>query len=260
MSAYSTIEIERVAHVATIRLNQPKRRNPIGSEVVAELLQALDELEADSAIRVIEITGAGPSFSAGADLSQYSEGQDDAKRLSAQGDYAKLLLRFTTLTKPTVAKVRGHALGGGLGLVASCSIAIASEDAVLGTPEVHVGLFPMMIMAVLEPLMPKRELLSMMLLGRRLQGKDAVRVGLVSEAVVESELDERVGVVTSRLAALPPTALSAGLKAYHHQSGRSLGESLPELRDRLLDLMQTDEAKEGIRAFLEKRKPSWASS
>ncbi|MBX3249625.1 MAG: enoyl-CoA hydratase/isomerase family protein [Myxococcales bacterium] len=253
---YETLLVHAHGGVATITLNLPERKNPLGPAMVNELLWALDEAKQDPSVRVIVLTGAGSAFSAGGDLKQMSSGGSGPK-LAHRGDYVDLLLRFTQLGKPTIARIPGHTYGGGLGLVASCDFAIAAESAKLGTPEIKRGLFPMMIMAVLARVMPRRELLSMMLLGESLSAAEAKRVGILSHVVPDEELDAKTTEISHKLAKQSPTALRMGLAAYHHQADRALTDALPYLRDQLFAILGTEDAREGLSAFLQKREPVW---
>ncbi|MEM9074561.1 MAG: enoyl-CoA hydratase-related protein, partial [Myxococcota bacterium] len=185
--SYETITVAQDGHVLTITLNVPERKNAMGPLMVNELLYALDDAKDDKSVRVIVLTGAGNAFCAGGDLKQMGGGA--GKVLKSKGDYADLLARFPKLGKPTVARLNGYAYGGGLGLVASCDFAVAKASVKVGTPEIHRGLFPMMIMAVLARIVPRRELLTMMLLGDRLLAEDALRVGLLTHVVPDDELD-----------------------------------------------------------------------
>jgi len=147
--------------------------------------------------------------------------------------------------------------GGGLGLVASCDFAVACESAVLGTPEIRRGLFPMMIMAVLQRVMPRRKLMGMMLLGEKLTAAEALDHGLLSHVVPDDGLDAEVEAIVDKLAAQSPTAMRMGLRAFHHQADLDLEKALPHLRDQLFALLGTEDAQEGLRAFFEKREPRW---
>ncbi len=253
---YRTIRVAVADGIATITLNVPERKNPIGPQMVNELLYALDDARDEPSVRVVVLTGAGRAVSAGGDLKQMSGG-GEGPELPPRGDYSDLLLRFPRLGKPTIARVPGVAMGGGLGLVASCDFAIAAESAVFGTPEVRRGLFPMMIMAVLQRVVTRRRLLEMMLLGEKLTASQASEMELVNRAVPDAELDEAVDGLARRLAAQSPTALRMGLAAYHHQADRALADSLPYLQQQLIAILGTEDAREGLMAFTEKREPRW---
>jgi len=250
---YSAVRVEGRDGVLTVTMNAPARRNALGPQMVNELLYALDDARDDESVRVVVLTGAGGTFSAGGDLKQMSG--DEA--LPPRGDFVDLILRFTGLGKPTIARVEGHAMGGSLGLVASCDFAVASESAILGTPEVKRGLFPMMIMAVLGRVVPRRQLLQMMLLGDKLEARKALELGLLSHVVPDAELDGAVEDLAGRLARQSPTALRMGLTAYHRQADMALAEALPYLRDQLVAILGTEDAREGLTAFLQKREPRW---
>jgi enoyl-CoA hydratase/carnithine racemase len=252
--AYRTIRVESAGAIATITMNKPERKNPLGPEMVNELLIALDDARADDAVRAIVITGAGAAFSAGGDLKQMSEG---GEALPQRGDYVDLLLRFGQLGKPTIARVPGVAMGGGLGLVAACDFAIACESATFGTPEIKRGLFPRMIMAVLRGVVSRRRLMEMMLLGETMSAREAERLELVSKVVPDAELDGAVGALAAKLAAQSPTAMRMGLAAFTAQADRDLASALPMLRDQLVAILGTEDAREGLMAFMEKRAPKW---
>ncbi len=252
---YHTITAAGDGPVATITLNVPERKNPLGPLMVNELLWAFDDAKEDDGVRVVVLTGAGEAFSAGGDLKQMGGG--DGPTLEPKGDYVDLLKRFTKLGKPTIARIPGYAMGGGLGLVAACDFAVACESAVMGTPEVRRGLWPMMIMAVLRRVVPRRKLLNMMLLGEKLSAHEALACDLVSHVVPDAELDAAVSELAAKLAAQSPTAMRMGLLAYHRMCDQTLEDALPELRDQLFQLLGTEDAQEGLRAFFEKREPVW---
>jgi enoyl-CoA hydratase/carnithine racemase len=253
---YSKILVRRDGHVATVTLNNPERKNALSPAMVNELLWALDDARDDAEVRVVVLTGAGQAFSAGADLSQMGQAPGGPV-LAARGDYADLLLRFTRLGKPVIARVPGPALGGGLGLVASADFAVACESAVLGTPEIHRGIFPMQIMAVLERLVPRRKLMELMLLGEKLGAAQALELGLLTRVVPDESLDVAVNTLAQELARRSPTAMRMGLRAFHEQSGKPLEQALPFLRDQLVAVLTSEDAREGLRAFAEKREPKW---
>lgn len=255
--SYQTLLVSAQDGIATITLNKPERKNPLGPAMVNELCWALDDAKDADDVRVIVLTGAGTAFSAGGDLAQMAAGPEGAAPLAHRGDYAELLLRFPHLGKPTIARVPGVAMGGGLGLVASCDFAVACESAIIGTPEIKRGLFPMQIMAVLMRVVPRRKLLEMMLLGDKLTTKQALDYGLVSHVVPDAELDAAVLALGKRLVALSPVALRMGLTAFHHQADKELATALPYLREQLIAILGTEDAREGLVAFMEKREPKW---
>jgi enoyl-CoA hydratase/carnithine racemase len=252
--AFHKLLVSRTGARVTLTLNNPTRKNAIGAQMVNELLHALADAEADPDVRVIVLTGAGGAFSSGGDFSGMSGGEDS---LPLKGDFADLLAHFARIEKPTVARVPGVAMGGGLGLVASCHFAVAAETARLGTPEIDVGLFPMMIMAPLARLVPQRRLLSMMLLGEKLSASEALAIGLVGKVVPDAELDGAVDALADALAEKAPAALRLGLAAFAKQSDLALELALPMLREKLMECLGTEDAREGLMAFMEKRKPVW---
>ncbi len=245
-----------VPHVMTITLNNPARRNAIGTRMVNELLYAIEDGVADDKVRAILLTGEGKAFCAGGDFSQMTGG-DDAEQLPPKGDYVDLMLGMVRCSKPIIARVNGHALGGGLGLVAASHFAVGALEAKLGTPEVNVGLFPMMIMAVLRRVMPRRKLVKMMVLGQRLTAEQAVDVGLLNQMVPAEQLDDAVEQIVSAICSKSPVTLRLGLEAMAAQDELDLESALPLLRDRLGGCLATNDAQEGLMAFLQKRKPVW---
>ena len=245
------------AGVRTITLFNPERRNAIGPQMINELLYAIDDAHADDDVRSIVLTGEGKAFCAGGDFAQMTGGAADGPALAPRGDYADLLREMMHTEKPIIARVNGPAMGGGLGLVAASTFAVADLEATLGTPEVNVGLFPMMIMAVLTRVIPRRELLEMMLLGKKLTGEDAAGFGLVGRAVRAQDLDAAVAEITDEIARKSPVAIGLGLRAFAEQDDLALEKALPLLRDKLGEILGTEDAREGLTAFLEKRPPVW---
>jgi enoyl-CoA hydratase/carnithine racemase len=253
---YRTVQVALNAGALWVTLNNPARKNAIGPAMVNEILHALADARDDADVRSVVITGAGDAFCAGGDFAQMTGGSD-ADALPHKGDYADLLLAMVRSEKPIVARVNGHAMGGGVGLVGASHFAVAARGAKLGTPEINVGLFPMMIMAVLARVVPRRRLLEMMLLGERMDAEQAVACGLLNRAVDGAELDAAVKHFTDAVAAKSPVAMRMGLQAFGAQDDRGLEEALPDLRDRLAGILATDDAREGLMAFLEKRAPKW---
>ncbi len=253
---YGMLQVTHEGGVATLALNNPARRNAIGPRMINELLYALEDGVADDEVRSIVITGVGKAFCAGGDFAQMTGGADAAE-LPPKGDYADLLLAMVGSPKPIIARVNGHAMGGGLGLVAASHFAVAQVGAKLGTPEINVGLFPMMIMAVLRRVMSHRRLTEMMLLGQRLEAEEAATAGILNRAVPAEQLDEAVAAITDPIARKSPLTVKIGLEAMAAQADLDLESALPLLRERLATCLATDDAREGLTAFLEKREPRW---
>lgn len=242
---------------ATITIDDPNRRNALSNAAMAELHAALGSACTDSAVRVVVVTGSGDrAFSAGGDL---SGGFVDAPLADHgnRGALADLVRAMRRCPKPIVARVNGHALGGGLGVVAASDIAIAADHAQFGTPEIAVGLWPMMITAVLKPLAPRRKLLEMMLTGRRFGATEAVELGIVNRAVPLEDLDRTVDETVAALARRSPAALTFGKAAFYAVEDMDLDTALDHLHIGLTTVASTEDAQEGVKAFLEKREPEW---
>jgi enoyl-CoA hydratase/carnithine racemase len=185
--SYAEILYEVRGPVARITLNRPDKRNPLGPTTIGELLHALDAAKAYEAVRVIVLTGAGKVFSAGGDLSSMGSGgtplKSEGSTTTKPGTFVDLNLALTQVGKPTIAMVNGHALAGGLGLVVACDVAIAADDAQLGTPEINVGLWPMMIMATIFRNVPRKRGLELIMTGDKISAAEAASMGLITRAV-----------------------------------------------------------------------------
>jgi enoyl-CoA hydratase/carnithine racemase len=241
--------------IVTITMNRPDRKNAITGEMANELLYALENADLEVKARAIVLTGAGGNFCAGGDFG--SLGTGTANPLPVKGDYADVLLAMIRSQRPIVARVEGVAMGGGVGLVAASHFAIASHTAVFSTPEINRGLWPMMISAVLARTLARRDLLEMMLLGAKHTSEDVVRMRLINRAVDADVLDAEVMGIAKSLATKSPTAVGRGLAAWAKQGDMALEDALPMLREELFSLLTTDDAREGLMAFMEKRAPRW---
>ncbi len=253
---YRAIQVSKRGTSALLVLNNPARKNAIGPVMANELLHALEDASFDDEVRTVILTGAGDAFCSGGDFAQMLAGAGEDE-LPPKGDYADLLLAMTNYKKPIIARVNGVAMGGGLGLVAASHFAVAVDGAKLGTPEVNVGLFPMMIMAVLARLVPKRRLLQMMLFGEKFGADVAQALNLVGSVVKADELDSAVDAIAAEIATKSPITLGYGLEAYAKQCEMDLADALPYLRGRLGACLSTDDAREGLSAFMERRKPNF---
>jgi enoyl-CoA hydratase/carnithine racemase len=254
--AYERIKVAREGGVATITLSNPSRRNAIGPRMIGELLSALGDARDADDVRSIVLTGEGKAFCAGGDFASVAE--EPARSSGKAGDFVDLLLALYRSDKPVVAKVNGDALGGGLGLAVASTFSVASAAARLGTPEIDVGLFPMMIMAVLRRQVPRRTLIEMMIFGEKLDAAEAARLGLVNRAVPLEQLDAEVGKITDAIAGKSAVAIRLGLRAFAAQDDLDLEQALPMLRGRFAECFGTDDAREGLTAFIEKRAPRWS--
>ena len=242
---------------ALLTIDRAEARNALSAEVVAALADGLRRAETEAAVRVVVLTGAGNRvFSAGGDLG--GMGQDGfLAGHEARRRYGLLLEQLGAFPKPTVARLNGHALGGGLGLVCACDLAVAAEHAELGTPEVDVGLFPMMVLAWLQRHLGRKRALEMVLTGARLQAREALLWGLVNRVVPEAELDGATRALVGQLAGKSQAVLALGKRAFRRAEGLPL-ESATELLSAELSLnLTTEDAAEGVLAFLSKRPPEW---
>lgn len=245
---------------ATITIDDPERRNPMSVETMAGLLERTREAMDDPDVRVLVYTGAGDrAFCAGGDLSG-SFVDDPIGLHRGRGDIANLFRMMMRGGKPTVARVNGHALAGGFGLAVACDITICVDDAKLGTTEVKVGLWPMMISAVLARVMPRKAALEMMLTGRIITPEEAQRLGAVSRVVPRIQLDDAVDEVVGALLDLSPTTLMLGKDSFNAMADSDLDTAFDRLQGGLTEIAMTDDAREGVTAFIEKRDPQWGGS
>jgi enoyl-CoA hydratase/carnithine racemase len=243
--------------VATVTIDDPQRRNPLSIESMANLADSVCRAGLDDAVRVVVITGAGDAaFSAGGDL---SGGFVDSPLPDHQsrGVLADLFRTMRSAPKPIVGRINGLALGGGFGVAAACDITIASDQAKFGTPEIDLGLWPMMISTVLLPLVPRKQLLEMMLVGRIIDAAEARELGVVTRVVPSESLDSAVDEVVGQLRSKSPAALALGKSSFYAMEGMDLDTALDHLHVGLTAVSFTEDATEGVAAFLEKRDPIW---
>ena len=256
---YSEILYEAKDAVATLTLNRPDKRNPLGPTTLGELLHAIERAKADPEVRVIVLTGAGKVFSAGGDLSAFAGRSDGAKSSTEvkPGTFVDLNLAFTRVGKPTVAMVNGHAMAGGLGLVVACDVALASDEAEFSLPEINVGLWPMMISTNIFRNVTRKRGLERMLTGDRITAAEAERIGLITRALPKASLGAETAKLAAKLAAKSPVVMRLGLDAFYATADMALEPALLELQQRLFAVLATEDAREGLQAFLEKRAPKW---
>ncbi len=258
MAADDEVRYEVAGNVARLTIDRPERRNALSWDVVRGLRAAVAAAKADADVRVLVLTGAGErAFCAGADLSTMAAGEDLLALHDDRGELARLFLDLYALGKPTIARVRGYALAGGFGLALACDLVVAADDAVFGTPELDVGLWPYMITVPLVRSMPPKKALELMLTGRRVGAAEAERVGFVSEVVPVGELDAAVDRLAATLAAKPPAVVRLGRDSFYAVWDRAAEDALATLHPLLTITAMTADAAEGMAAFAEKRAPRW---
>jgi enoyl-CoA hydratase/carnithine racemase len=244
--------------VGRITINRPERRNAMSWTVIRDIRARLAEAKADPDVRVVVLTGAGDkAFCAGADLGGMGEGAGYLDLHNARGELAALFDDLWSLGKPTVARVRGYALAGGLGLALACDIVIAAEDAQFGTPEIDVGLWPYMITVPLVRSMPPKKVLELMMTGRRVDAAEAERIGFVNRVVPVDGLDEAVDSMAAVLAAKSPAVMQLGRDSFYGVWDLGAREALAYLHSMLTLTTGTEDFREGIAAFAGKRPPEW---
>ena len=240
--------------VGYITINREPQRNAITPEALALFHEYLDEAEKDEKVRALLVTGAGEkAFCTGAQLS----GAVTTGGKDIFASYAGLLNRIVSFPKPTVARVRGFCLAGGMGFMLACDIVIASDDSKFGTPEVNVGLWPMMIGALIFRNVLQKKAMEMILLGERLTAQEALTMGLITRVVPSGDLDGEVSKVLAILTSKSPIGMRIGKQAFYAMANLPLQEALNFLSGKIKEVAGTEDAKEGITAFMEKRQPNF---
>jgi enoyl-CoA hydratase/carnithine racemase len=267
--------------IARITINRPERRNAMSYGVMQGLREAMARARDDDAVRAVVLTGAGDkAFCAGADLggggdaakplggardgaaeSTRERGIGDTDSAAASHDgrglLADLFRDMWSLGKPVIARVRGYALAGGFGLACACDFVVAADDAQFGTPEINVGLWPYMITVPLLRSMPPKKVLELMATGRRVDAAEAERIGFVTRVVPTDELDAAVDELASSLASKSPVVMRWGRDAFYRALEMDADSALAYLQSMLTVTSLTEDSKEGVAAFAEKREPQW---
>jgi methylglutaconyl-CoA hydratase len=257
--SYQTLDIARDGAVLHIRLNRPDVRNAFNGTVVDELSAAFAAADGDAAARVVVLSGNGKSFSAGADLAWMQEQADlpPARNQVGAETMARMFLAIARCKKPVVARVFGHALGGGTGLTAAADVAICTEDCLFGLTEVKLGIVPAVISPFVMQKIGAGRARTLFLTGERFDGREAMRIGLVQRAVPEAQLDAEVARVVGELLAAGPAAVASAKELIRAVGDLSLEDAIPVTSQWIAGLRATPEAREGFAAFLAKRKPAW---
>ena len=247
--------------VATFTINRPQQRNAISWSVMEDLRAGLADVRQRGDVRVVVLTGSGErAFCSGADLSGMAGASGHLALHDSRGEMARLFADLWDLGMPTIAKVRGFALAGGMGLALSCDLVVAADDAVFGVPEIDVGLWPYMITVPMTRSMPPKKALELMMTGCRVPAEEGERIGFVNQLVPAADLDDAVDGLAATLAAKSPAAMRLGRTSFYDVWGRSAAEALAVLHPMLTITAGSDDAAEGIAAFLEKRDPDWSGS
>lgn len=252
------IKIERDDTVATVTIDREQRRNALSQQTVEQLSDAFEGLGDDEQLRAIVLTGAGDkAFSSGGDLGDQQAGGGPLGMHKGRAKFADLLIAMNRCPKPIIARVNGKALGGGFGLVLNCDLAVAASDAQFGTPEIKVGLFPMMITAVIQRNLHRKHALELMLTGQRIDAQRALEIGVVNRVAKEGELDAAVDELVGRVASFSPAILGLGRQAFYDTQDMGFEQALRALQSELTINTLAEDAAEGIMAFLGKREPEW---
>ncbi|MDP9067217.1 MAG: enoyl-CoA hydratase-related protein [Actinomycetota bacterium] len=257
MNDRGAVLFERSGGVATIAIDRAERRNAISPEVVSGISSALEEAEKDRDLHAVVLTGTGDrAFCAGGDLGGMTAGSKVDEHF-VRAEIGALFEQMRALRLPIVARVNGHALAGGFGLMLACDLVIAVDDAELGTPEINIGLWPFMITAVIQRDVPRKVALELMLTGRRMPADEGARWGFVNRVVPRAQLDEAVGELTSVLGSKSPLIAALGKRAFYRAEDMPHRDALEYLAGMLTVCLGTEDTVEGVTAFLQKRPPDW---
>ena len=243
-------------HVLTITINRPDKRNAMNAEVIAGIAAGWRTAHEDNDIRVIVLTGAGDkAFCAGADLARGQGAFQDFSKPNS--DYADLLRLTQNATKPSIARVNGTCMAGGMGLLCMTDMAVAADNAVFGLPEVKVGVFPMQVLSLLQLTVPRRLVAEWCLTGEPFTAEEAKAAGLINHVAPADGLDARVDWLIGRITDKSPAAIRRGKYAMRAIHAMSFDEAIAYTEGQIALTAATEDAKEGIAAFQEKRKPVW---
>ena len=259
MSAYETLRYD-VAEtgVATIAFDQPETRNALSASLISDLLAALAAAKDDADVRCVVLTSThATTFSAGGSLDGFAADVPLVHRHFATEAFPAIFKALGELGKPSLCAANGHALAGSLGIALACDLIIAKEGATFGTPEINVGVFPFMIMALIYRNVGRKKTNELLLLGDRIDAHEAERIGLVNRVVAADEFDAVVAEWAGKLAAKSPLLMRLGKDAMFRQQDMSFADAVDYLRAQLTLATSTEDVREGVSAFFEKRQPVW---
>jgi enoyl-CoA hydratase/carnithine racemase len=256
--SYETLLVDAQDGVGTLTVNRPEARNALNATVIRELEAALGRLEADPAVRVVVLRGAGErAFCAGADLKEMFRTDSILEARNQYAGLARILETIPRMRTPVIAQVHGYALAGGCGLAAACDLVIAADDAVFGLPEIKLGLLPLIVLAPILRVAAPRRVLELVMTGRELPATEGLAIGLVTRVVPRADLGRVVGEIARTLAGFSPATVGLGKEAFYRALELPYARALEQLRDLLTIVARSEDAREGIAAFLEKRTPRW---
>jgi 3-hydroxypropionyl-coenzyme A dehydratase len=256
--AFEKIRYEVADGIATITLDDPDTRNSLSPQLLTELLDALHAARADSDVRCVVLASSHEKvFSSGANLGAFGADAPLIDRHAGSQRFVEIFKALGELGKPSIVAANGHVLAGSLGIALACDLIIAREGAGFGTPEINVGLFPFMIMALIYRNVPRKKTNEMLLLGERLTAEEARDAGIVNRVVPADEFDAAVGEWAAKLASKSPVVMKLGKDAMSRQLDMPLYEALDYLCSQLTIELSTEDAIEGVTAFFEKREPQW---
>jgi enoyl-CoA hydratase len=258
MAKYDTLLYDVSDGIATVTLNQPETRNALSTELLGELITAFSSARDDEQVRCVVLTSSHDKvFSSGANLAGFAADVPIVHRHFGTGRFPELFRLIGGLSKPTICAANGHVLAGALGIALACDLIIAKENAMFGTPEINVGAFPFMIMALIYRNVPRKKTTELLLLGERIDAGEAERIGIVNKVVGAGEFEAAVAEWASKLASKSPVIMRLGKEAMFRQQDMAFEEALDYLRSQLSLAMTTEDIVEGVQAFFEKREPQW---
>jgi enoyl-CoA hydratase len=244
--------------VATITLNDPDTRNALSPELLGGLLEAFERAREDQQVRCVALASShAKTFSSGASLGGFGADPPLVEKHFASERFVGLFKLIGALGKPTLCVARGHVLAGALGIALACDLILASEEATFGTPEINVGTFPFMIMALIYRNVPRKKANELLLLGERWSAQEALAAGIVNRVVADAELDQLAAEWAGKLASKSPVIMRLGKEAMRRQLDMPLDDALDYLRAQLSLALSTEDIVEGVTAFFEKREPQW---
>ncbi|MHB1570970.1 MAG: enoyl-CoA hydratase/isomerase family protein [Solirubrobacteraceae bacterium] len=257
--AYEKITYEVAATgVATIALNEPETRNALSDALLAELLDALEEARDDPAVRCLVLTSTHHSvFSSGGNLGGFAADVPLVHKHFQTALFPEVFTLLGVLGKPSICAANGHVLAGALGLALACDLIIAAEPARFGTPEINIGLFPFMIMALIYRNVGRKKTAELMLLGEQITAGEAERIGIVNRVVPADQFQAAVDDWAGKLARKSPVLMKLGKDAMYRQQDMAYEDAIDFLRSQLTIAFSTEDIQEGVRAFFEKREPEW---